>query len=341
MPTISSDALLALASEALEQAGANQAAAAATARSLVLAEASGLASHGVSRIPLYCAHLRNKRVNGSAQATLQASRGATCVIDADDGLAYPACDLAVAEAITRAREFGIGLAAVVRSNHFGVAAQHLEAVAEAGLVGLALGNSPAAIAPWGGKKPLFGTNPIAAVFPRRDHPPLVIDLSLSEVARGKLLVAAQNKQPIPYTWALDVGGLPTNDPAEGLRGSMLPTGGVKGAMLALWVELLIGAVVGASFGFEADSFFAETGNQARLGQLFLAIDPGALAGLEHYHARLETLVDIMLDDEGVRLPGSRREQARRLAQSADLKIPDKLLAELHALRQTPHQTQAA
>ena len=184
MPTISSDTLLALASEALERAGATPAAAAATARSLVLAEASGLASHGVSRIPLYCAHLRNKRVNGAAQATLQASRGATCVIDAADGLAYPACDLAVAEAITRAREFGIGLAAVVRSNHFGVAAQHLEAVAEAGLVGLALGNSPAAIAPWGGKKPLFGTNPIAAVFPRRDNPPLVIDLSLSEVARG-------------------------------------------------------------------------------------------------------------------------------------------------------------
>jgi (2R)-3-sulfolactate dehydrogenase (NADP+) len=331
MTSISWNELETLAADALAAAGANPQAAATTARSLVLADASGLASHGVSRIPFYCAHLRNGRVNGKAQPRLQSSRGATCVIDAADGLAYPAYDQAVAEVIRRTREFGIGLAAVVRSNHFGVAAQHLEAVAAAGLVGLALGNSPAAIAPWGGKRPLFGTNPVAAIFPRIDNEPLVIDLSLSEVARGKLLVAAQNRQPIPFNWALDPVGRPTDDPEKGLRGSMLPTGGVKGAMLALWVELLLGAVAGASFGYEADSFFSETGNEARLGQLFLAIDPDALAGLENYHARLETLIDVMVADEGVRLPGSRREQARRKSLENGLDIPDRLLAELRAL----------
>jgi (2R)-3-sulfolactate dehydrogenase (NADP+) len=262
---------------------------------------------------------------------VQASRGATCVVDAADGLAYPACNLAVAEAIGRAREFGIGLAAVVRSNHFGAAAQHLEPVAAAGLVGLALSNSPAAIAPWGGKQPLFGTNPIAAVFPRRNAAPLAIDLSLSEVARGKLLVAAQNKKRIPLNWALDGAGNPTDDPEEGLRGSMLPTGGVKGAMLALWVELLIGAVVGASFGFEADSFFSETGNRARLGQLFLVIDPGALAGLDGYHTRMEILVEAMIADAGVRLPGDRREESRRQARENGLIIPDRLLVDLRSL----------
>lgn len=332
MASISWDDLHTLATDTLTSAGANPEAASTTARSLVLADASGLTSHGVSRIPLYCAHLRHERVDGAARPILLASRGATCVIDAADGLAYPACDLAVFEAINRAREFGIGLAAVVRSNHFGVAAQHLEAVATAGMVGLALGNSPAAIAPWGGKKPLFGTNPIAAIFPRRDTPPLVIDLSLSEVARGKLLVAKQNKQPIPLNWALDAAGNPTDDPEAGLHGSMLPTGGVKGAMLALWVELLIGAVAGAAFAFEADSFFSETGNRARLGQLFLAIDPGALAGLDSYHGRVETLVDAMLAEDGVRLPGHRREQARQSAREFGLNIPDRLLAELHALR---------
>jgi len=331
MASISQNDLQELATAALEAAGASIQSAATTARSLVLADASGLASHGVSRIPLYCTHLRNGRVNGAAQPKLESSRGATCVVDADDGLAYPACDLAVSEAIARGREFGIGLAAVVRSNHFGVAAQHLEAVAAAGLVGLALGNSPAGIAPWGGKKPLFGTNPIAAIFPRNSKQPLVIDLSLSEVARGKLLVAAQSKQSIPSNWALDAAGQPTTDPEEGLRGSMLPTGGVKGAMLALWVELLIGAVVGASFGFEADSFFSETGNRARLGQLFLAIDPGVLAGLDNYHARLEMLIEIMTADEGVRLPGRRREEARHKTQANGIILPDKLLAELRGL----------
>ena len=331
MASISWSELETLAAAALAAAGANLEAAESTAQALVLADASGLASHGVSRIPLYCAHLRHGRIDGSAHPILQASRGATCVIDAADGFAYPACQLAVTEAIGRARVAGIGLAAVVRSNHYGVAAQHLEPVAAAGLVGLALGNSPAAIAPWGGKQPLFGTNPIAAIFPRLNAAPLVIDLSLSEVARGKLLVAAQNKKPIPLNWALDDAGNPTDDPEAGLRGSMLPAGGVKGAMLALWVELLIGAVVGASFGFEADSFFSETGNRARIGQLFLVIDPGALAGLDGYYARLEILVEAMNAEVGVRLPGDRRVNARQLARENGLNIPDKLLNELHSL----------
>lgn len=337
MATVSCDDLENLAVRALEAAGARPAAARSTARALVLADAGGLASHGVSRIPLYCAHLRHDRVDGKAVPAVSVQKGATCVVDAADGLAYPACDLAVAEAARRARDYGIGLAAVVRSNHFGAAAGHLEPLAEAGLVGLALGNSPAAIAPWGGRTPLFGTNPIAAIFPRRAGAPLVIDLSLSEVARGKLLVAAQNQQPIPATWALDRAGHPTTDPVEGLRGSMLPAGGVKGAMLALWVELLVGAVAGTAFGFEAHSFFSETGNRARVGQIFLAIDPGALAGSDVYGERLEVLVAAMTSQAGVRLPGSRRHSASREAKVRGVVLPDSLYRQLEALAQGESQ----
>lgn len=331
MTTLAWNDLETLAGKALERAGAHPAAALSTARALVQADADGLSSHGVSRIPLYCAHLRHGRVDGQARPKVAKEKGATCVIDGADGLAYPACDLAIAEATRRAREFGIGLAAVVRSNHFGAAAGHLEPVAEAGLVGIALGNSPAAIAPWGGKTPLFGTNPIAAIFPRRGEPPLAIDLSLSEVARGKLLVAAQKGEAIPSTWALDRNGQPTTDPEAGLQGSMLPAGGLKGALLALWVELLVGAVAGAAFAFEADSFFAETGNRARIGQLFMALDPGAMGGSEHYHQRLELLLAAMAAEPGVRLPGSRRTQARKHSRTSGIRLPDELWQKLEHL----------
>lgn len=331
MPAISLEALHNLAIQALIAAGAAPAAATDTALALVAADAAGLASHGVSRIPLYAAHLRHGRVVGQAIPRVIRSSGAVRVIDAGDGLAYPACRLAVGEAIAVARQQSIGLASVVRSNHFGAAAHHLEAVAEAGLVGLALGNSPAAIAPWGGKTPLFGTNPIAAIFPRRGTAPLVIDLSLSEVARGKLLVAAQNKQAIPPTWALAPDGAPTTDPELGLQGSMLPAGGVKGAMLALWVELLIGAVAGAAFAFEADSFFSETGNKAAIGQVFLVIDPAALSGSDSYAERLEVLLAAMSADAGVRLPGSRRDANRTRAERDGVEIPEKLLRQLQQL----------
>ncbi len=155
---------------------------------------------------------------------------------------------------------------------------------------------------WNGSRALFGTNPIAAVFPRSDAAPLTIDLSLSEVARGKVMLAAQQGKPIPLGWALDRAGKPTTDAKAALDGMMLPAGGVKGAMLALVVELLCASLTGAHFGYEADSFFVDAGNQPRLGQAFLVIDPAALAGADVYHSRVEALIKAMCADADVRLP---------------------------------------
>jgi len=320
-----------LAAAALRGAGANPGMADSTASALVYADAQGLASHGVSRVPSYAAHVRNGRADGGAVPRIAHQRGGAVLVDAGAGLAFPACALAIHEAAARAQAHGVAFAGVTNSHHFGVAAYHLDALARQGLVGLALGNSPAAMPAWGGKRALFGTNPIAAAFPRRDADPLVIDLSLSEVARGKLMVAAREGREIPLGWALDAQGNPTTDPKAGLAGSMLPMGGVKGAMLALIVELLACALTGAHFGFEADSFFTEAGNQARIGQAFLAIDPGALAGREVYLERVETLVAAMLVDSDVRLPGARRAGLQQQARERGVEIPDALLAQLREL----------
>jgi (2R)-3-sulfolactate dehydrogenase (NADP+) len=181
----------------------------------------------------------------------------------------------------------------------------------------------------GGRHPIFGTNPVAAIFPRRDADPLMIDLSLSEVARGKLAVAAREGQPIPAGWALDKDGNPTTDPKAGLEGSMLPMGAAtstKGAMLALIVELLVVALTGSHFGYEASSFFVDEGNRPRIAQAFLLIDPKALAGDDRYHERIEALVSEMLVDEGVRLAGARRLALERKAREEGLEVPDALLA---------------
>ncbi|GAB3406451.1 Ldh family oxidoreductase [Massilia agilis] len=331
MPTLSITDLTQLAADALRRAGASGEMATATAAALVAAEAQGLASHGLSRIPQYAGHLRAGRVNGDAQPRVQQSRPAALLVDAQEGLAFPACALAVHEAIRSARECGAAFAGVTRSHHFGTAAYHLESVAQAGMVGLAFSNSPAGMPAWGGKRALFGTNPIAAVFPRRDAPPLVIDLSLSEVARGKLMVAAKKGESIPLGWALDKDGNPTTDPKAGLEGMMMPAGGVKGAMLALVVELLCCALTGASFGFEADSFFNEEGNRPRIGQVFMVIDPAALAGTDVFNERLETLVSAMLVDPDVRLPGQRREALAQKAQAEGIEVPQAMIDQLTAL----------
>lgn len=323
--------LTALSTRALLNAGASRPMADATTRALIYAEARGLPSHGLSRVPQYTTHLRNGRVNGAAVANVVKGKAAACLIDAAEGLAFPACELAIAEAIARAGSAGACFAGVTNSHHFGAAACHLEAVAAAGMVGLAFGNSPAAMPAWGGKRGIFGTNPIAAVFPRVNESPLMIDLSLSEVARGKLMIAAKKGEPIPLGWALDKDGKPTTDPKAGLEGTMVPAGGVKGAMLAMIVELLCCALTGAAFGVEADSFFVDEGNRPRIGQAFLVIDPDALAGREVFDARIETLVAAMLAESGVRLPGKRRAVIAEEARRSGVEIPAALMADLERL----------
>jgi (2R)-3-sulfolactate dehydrogenase (NADP+) len=327
MPRLSLAALDRLATRALENAGASPAMAQATAVALVAAEAEGLSGHGLSRVALYCQHLRQGRARGSATPRLVREKAGTCLIDAGGGLAFEAAAMAAREAIARAKEHGIAFAGVRNSHHFGAAAYHLAPMANAGLIGLAFTNSPAAINAWGGKRPFFGTNPIAAVFPRRDKTPIVIDLSLTEVVRGKIMLYAKEGKPIPLGWALDRNGQPTTDPQAALTGSLTAIGGVKGTMLTLMVELLCVAVTGAAFSFENDSYF-EPGEKPDIGHALLAIDPAALAGADTYYTKVETLVESLLRDEGVRLPGARREIAAAKAQAAGIEVSEALHREL-------------
>lgn len=318
-----------LASLALLAAGAHAQMAQATACALVRAESQGIGTHGLSRVTQYCTHLRNGRALGKVLPTVLRDSLAVAVIDAGEGLAFPACALAVEQAIERARRYGVSLVLVTNSHHFGVAGDHLWPVATAGMVGLAMGNSPAAMPAAGGKHPIFGTNPIAAIFPRPHQNPLLIDLSLSEVARGKVLAAARDGKPIPLGWALDAQGQPTTDAAKALEGSMLPVGAAtsaKGSMLALVVELLVTSLTGAAFGAEASQFFVDEGNRPRMGQAFLVINPAACAGPQVYAERIEALVGEMLKDEGVRLPGQRRFERAEQAQRDGIEVSDALLA---------------
>jgi (2R)-3-sulfolactate dehydrogenase (NADP+) len=331
VPTYTLQQLTDIAQRALSRAGANEDMAASTAHALVAAEAQGLSSHGMGRIPQYALHLRNGRADGSAVPVIAKAKGATLLVDAKSGLAFPGCTLAISEAVRLARDCGVAFAGVTNSHHFGVAAYHLVPVAASGMVGLAFGNSPAAMPAAGGKRPLFGTNPIAAIFPRRGQAPLSVDLSLSEAARGKVMVAARKGEAIPPGWALDREGRPTTDAMAALDGSMLPMGGTKGAMLALVVELLACALTGAAFGYEADSFFVDEGNRPRLGQAFLVIDPDALAGRGVYLDRVEALVAEMLDDPGVRLPGYRRDALAAAAASNGIDIAQGLADDLTRL----------
>jgi len=312
-----------LAIGALSDSGAIDEVARSVASALIAAERDGLPSHGLARLQPYCAQLESGKVRGDVRPELIEIGDSSARVDAADGFAFPAFDLAIDTLVGMTAHDPMVAAAVTNSHHFGVAGYHVERLASRGLVGMVFGNSPAAIAPWGGHRKLFGTNPIAFAAPRRGHPPLVIDLSLSKQARGKIMLASKQGRPIPEGWALDAEGNSTTDPDAALAGSMVPMGEAKGSALVLAVEILSAALTGAHFGFEASSFFSAEGDPPRVGQLLLAFVPGPFSGGTFFD-RIEVLLRAIEEQPGARLPGGRRLQARAKADAEGIEVPEEL-----------------
>ena len=263
----------------------------------------------MSRVPFYCGMLRNGRADGAAQPAMVSRRApAVCLIDNRDGLPYVSAPWAVDEVIQRARRNGIGFAGIRNSAHVGVLGIHLLPVAEARHGRLRLHQLAGGDPGLGRQEGAVRHQPGGVRFPEEGQAdPIVVDLALTTVVRGKIMMAMRKGERIPEGWALDRNGKPTTDPKEAIEhGSLFPIGGAKGAMLALVFELICAALTGAAIGPEADSFFSEQGNKPRIGQAFLAIDPGRARrdgpllrarrdGGAHHARRPE-----------VRLPGARR-----------------------------------
>lgn len=301
------------------EAGASPANAASVALALVMAEADGLKGHGLSRVPTYISMLRSGKMDGQAVPIARQPKPGVLAIDAAHGFAYPAIDLAVIELPEIARKQGIAAAPIRRSNHCGAAGLHVERLAEQGLVALLFANTPGAMAPWGGAKPVFGTNPIAFAAPLAGREPLVIDMALSKVARGPIVAAKQKGEPIPEGWALDAAGKPTTDPAAAIAGTMVPLGDAKGATLAMMVEILAAALVGTHFAFQASSFLDDQGGPPDTGQLILAIDPASMGG-NWFAERMKLLTHAIEAQPGTRLPGMRRYALRAKARAEGIEV---------------------
>lgn len=315
-----------LAIAAMRGQGFGEVQAKVTVEALLSAELDGLSSHGMSRLPFYLDQAASGKVDASAEVNVEVN-GAVVRVDAGYGLAFPAVEEGLKAGYECADQLGVAAVSIARSHHFGVAGAPVEAAARRGYLALAFSNAPSAMAPWGGNHALFGTNPIAFACPRRDGDPLLIDLSLSKVARGKVMMAKKRGESIPEGWALDVEGCPTTNPDEAIAGSMVPAGDAKGAALALMVELLTAGLSGSHFGFQATSFFDAEGSPPGIGHLILLFDPQRFSSGFVEHA--EALFAAMQDQPGVRMPGDRRFQLRR-EQNDHFMLPTSVVAALKA-----------
>lgn len=298
-----------LAARAFSQNGCDEANTQALVRTVVMAERDGSLSHGLFRIPGYVASLRSGKVNGKAVPRISHKTPAIINIDGDNGYAPLAIERGVPVLAEAAKKLGVAVMAMTHSHHFAALWPETEAIAAYGLVGMACVCYMPFVAPHGGNKPIFGTNPIAFAWPRPGKDPVVIDMATAAMAQGEVQIAAREGHSVPLGTGLSPDGKLTTDPNEILKGVLLPFGGYKGSAIALMVELLAAGAVGERFSFEAAEADNKDGGPPRGGEFMLAISPEPLAGpgwVEHCEGFFRRFDAI----EGARLPGVRRHKNR-------------------------------
>jgi (2R)-3-sulfolactate dehydrogenase (NADP+) len=319
-----------LAISALVGAGANEVAARSVARSTVAAERDGIRSHGLLYVPIYAEHVACGKVDGKAVPELQQTRPGAIRVDARSGFAHPAIDVGAGPLVEAARANGVAVLTLHNSYNCGVLGHHAERFAGEGLLALCFTHAPASIAPLGGKTPVIGTNPFAVGVPDgQGAAAFVIDQSASVIAKSEILLRSRTGEAIEEGWAIDVDGQPTTDPKVALGGSMLPSGGYKGFGIGLMVELLAACLAGAVLSKDASPFSGTAGGPPNTGQCFVAIDPAAFSG-SAFSQKVTEIMQAITEQEGARLPGSRRVANRAVIERDGVAVPDDLIERIKA-----------
>lgn len=241
------------------------------AGTLNFADLRNISSHGIVRLPVYIERLAKKVVNPEANICFEKEEGAVAVLNANNGMGQIAGYKAMKKAIEISNKLGIGLVAAKNSNHFGVASYYSMMASNEGKIGFATTNASPAMAPFGTREPLLGTNPLTIAIPAFDEKPIVLDMAMSTVARGKVRLFAMQNQEVPSDWGLDSEGKTTTDPNRILDGSLLPIGGVKGSAMALIIDILCGVLTGTSLTGEVKNIYDMTG-PSNTGHIFISID---------------------------------------------------------------------
>jgi LDH2 family malate/lactate/ureidoglycolate dehydrogenase len=259
------------------------------ADTLVQADLWGHQSHGVLRLGWYLDRLRNKVMNPVTQPEFVIDGGAMAVIDGHDGVGHVLAKLAAEEAIKRAKKHGIGAVGVRMSNHFGTCMYYTLMGAREGCVMMLTSNGGPAMAPWGGRKKIVGTNPWSIAAPAGKHAPFVVDMANTGVARGKIYLARNKRQKIPLGWAIDADGVPTTDPQAAIDGIILPMAEHKGYAIAAMVDMMSGVLTGSGFLSSVHSPY-KTAEKSNCGHFMLAINIEAMQPLAQFNARMEQFV---------------------------------------------------
>lgn len=302
---------------------------------LIDADLTGVSTHGVSRMGIYMERMEKGLVSKENKIRILKEGPTTAAIDAGNTLGAASARFAMETCIRKAKEYGCGFATVNHSNHFGATAFYTKMAAREGMIGFACTNLRGKIAPFGGAEPFMGTNPISIAVPSEGLP-VVLDMTPSVVALGKLILAQKLGKSIPEGWALDKDGKPTTDPAEGRKGSLIPIGGPKGSGLAIMVDVLSGVLSGAGYGMHLHDLYEFDAPQG-VGHFMGAIDISRfmeLGAFKKAMGQMTAEIKGLRKAEGfqeILMPGELELRRAEDNMKKGIEVPDQVCEELAAL----------
>jgi LDH2 family malate/lactate/ureidoglycolate dehydrogenase len=331
---IAADLLRKAAASLVRSLGAGPDEAREVADNLVMADMRGIPTHGVNFLPMLAQRVREGLVAVPTPLKVVSDSGAVVHLDGGNGLGQTAAAAGMRASIVKAGRYGVGLALIRRTNHIGLLAYYSLLAASRGMIGFCMCNGAASMAPWGGAEAFFGSNPFSVAAP--GDPPVVLDMSTTVVARGKIRRAERLKQPIPPGWALDARGAPTEDPGEAMKGTLLPIGGPKGYGMAFFVDLICGLLSGSSYSRELKTFHQPEGPTG-VGVATLAIDISRFMPLERFselageHLRAIRGSPRAAGTGRIYLPGEIEAEKERLSAQRGVEVDDAVCLALDAL----------
>jgi ureidoglycolate dehydrogenase (NAD+) len=275
--------------ERLTEGGLNEDHAEIVADVLVHADLRGVRSHGVIRTEHYVTRLKAGSLNPNPAFAVKEVRSGAAVLNADAGMGHVACCEAMDKATEMAKKSGIAMVGVENGSHCGALSYFVLRAVAKDMIGMAVTHTDKCVAPFGGARAFFGTNPIAYGFPTKNHDPVVLDMATSNTAFGNILHAKEQGTPIPDDWGIDSEGAPTTDPEK--VEALIPFGGYKGYGLALVIDVLTGVLMGAKYGPHITAMYGDYDKPRELASLMIAIDPSTFTSVDGFKAQMDAMVD--------------------------------------------------
>ncbi len=304
---------------------------------LIDANLSGVDTHGMTRLSIYLKRIKLGLINPHPSMTFEQKLPVAAVLNADNGLGQIAGVMAITKAVEMAKVYGLGAVGIRNSQHFGVLGYYCNIAAKNEMVCLGFTNAEPALPPWGSYEAYFGTNPIAMGVPVKGNTPIIIDLSTSIVARGKIISASKQKAPIPEGWALDPDGNPTTDADKALAGSVLTMAGPKGYALAMMVDILSGVLSGSGFGRNVHSMYKDLKNPAYVGHFFICINIEAFMSKELFYEKILRMREEIKNSakrkgvDEIRMPGEKKAKTKSENLKTGIQLSGDVIEELKTL----------